>query len=109
MIVVAGSVRIRPERRDEAVRVAVAMAKATRAEPGCRHYSFYADLEAPDTFFLFEEWDSEEALARHFDTPHMAEFQKKLPGLLAGPLDIRRYTVAPAAPAGSASTSFRWA
>jgi quinol monooxygenase YgiN len=91
MILVAGAVRIRPERRDEAVRVALAMAEATRAEPGCRQYAFYADLQAPDTFFVFEEWDSEEALARHFETPHMAEFQAKLPALLAGPLDIPSY------------------
>jgi quinol monooxygenase YgiN len=95
MILIAGSVRIRPERRDEAVRVALAMAAATRAETGCRRYRFYADLEKADTFFLFEEWDSEEALAAHFQTPHMTEFQAKLPGLLAGPLDIRKYTVSP--------------
>jgi quinol monooxygenase YgiN len=96
MILVAGSARIRPERRDEAVRAALAMGAATRAEPGCRQYRFYADLEAPDTFFVFEEWESEDALARHFETPHLAEFQTKLAALLAGPLDVRRYSVTPA-------------
>jgi quinol monooxygenase YgiN len=91
VILIAGTVRIRVERRDEAMRAALAMAEATRKEPGCVSYRFYADLEAPDTFFLFEEWETEEALARHFATPHMAEFQARLPGLLAGPLAIKRY------------------
>jgi quinol monooxygenase YgiN len=97
MILVAGSVKIHLSKRDEAMRVALAMAEATRKEPGCVTYRFFADLEAADTFFLFEEWETEDALTRHFATPHMAEFQAKLPGLLAGPLAIKRY-VATAAP-----------
>ena len=97
MILVAGTVKIHLEKREEATRAARAMAEATRKEPGCLSYRFYADIEAPDTFFLFEEWETEEALARHFATPHMAEFQAQLPGLLAGPLAFKRY-VATAAP-----------
>jgi quinol monooxygenase YgiN len=96
MTVVAGTVRVRPEKRDEAIRVALAMAKATQAESGCRTYRFYADLEDPAVFFIFEEWESEEALGAHFRTEHMAAFQAALPGLVAGPPDIRFYTVASA-------------
>jgi len=44
VIVIAGTVPVRPDRRAEAVRVAVAMAEATRAEPGCVTYHFAADL-----------------------------------------------------------------
>jgi quinol monooxygenase YgiN len=94
MTVVAGTVRVRPEKRDEAIRVALTMAKATQAESGCRAYRFYADLEDPAVFFIFEEWESEEALGAHFQTEHMAAFQAALPALVAGPPDIRFYTVA---------------
>ena len=38
MIVVAGTVRVRPERREEGVRLALEMAEATRAEAGCLAY-----------------------------------------------------------------------
>ena len=71
MIVIAGTVTIRPGKRDAAIRVAQTMVKATQAEPGCVRYQFYADLDDPHTFFLFEEWGSEEALARHFASEHM--------------------------------------
>lgn len=97
MIVIAGSVAVRPERRDEAVRVACTMAAATRTEPGCVTYRFSADLDDPNVLLIFEEWESEEALARHFQTPHMAAFREALPGLLAGVPALRRYVVASAA------------
>jgi len=93
MIVVAGRIRVKAEERSQAVRVALRMAEATRAEPGCVSYRFYADLTDPNTFFLFEEWESDEALARHFQTPHMAEFQQQIPRFVAGPFEIKRYVV----------------
>ena len=93
MIVVAGAVRVRPERRAEAVRVAVAMAEATRAEPGCLSYRFAADLGDPNTLLVFEEWEDDASLARHFETEHMASFRRAVPDLVAGPAAIRRYVV----------------
>ena len=97
MIVIAGTVRVRSERREEAVRVALAMAKASSAEPGCHAYRFSADLVDPSTFYLFEEWEDEAALGRHFATEHMAAFRRAIPDLVAGPPAIRRYEVTSAA------------
>jgi len=98
MIVIAGRVAVKPERREEALRAARAMAEATRRESGCRAYGFHSDLEDPNVFFVFEEWEDEEALTRHFQTEHMAAFRRQLPGLLAGPPVLTRYTVAAAKP-----------
>jgi quinol monooxygenase YgiN len=91
MIIVSGSVRIRPEARDEAVQAALTMAEATRAEAGCRTYRFSFDMTDPTLVYVYEEWESAEALERHFATPHMAAFQQALPALLAGPVSIDRY------------------
>jgi quinol monooxygenase YgiN len=93
MIVIAGSVTIRPEQRAEATRAALAMARATSTEPGCISYRFASDLGNPDTFLIFEEWESDEALARHFQSEHMRTFREQLPKLVAGPARIARYTV----------------
>lgn len=98
MIVIAGIIRVKPDKREEAVRVALEMAAATEAETGCVSYRFWGDLREPGTFFLFEEWESDEALALHFQTAHMAEFQQQVPHLLAGPLEIKRYAVSSVAP-----------
>jgi quinol monooxygenase YgiN len=93
VIVVAGTITVRPERREEAIRMARAMAQATRAEAGCVAYDFYADLTDPGTFFVFEVWESDAALTRHFQTEHMAAFQREIPQLVAGPTNVRRYVV----------------
>ncbi len=93
MIVIAGTIPIKPEHRAEARHLALQMAKATQAEAGCRMYQFYADLADPNTFFIFEEWESEEALNRHFETEHMKNFRRQIPNLLAGAINAKRYSV----------------
>ena len=93
MIVIAGKIQVKPERRDEARKAALDMVEATRREAGCVSYAFYADLVEPATFFLFEEWESDAALAAHFQTEHMARFQQQAPAFLAAPPTIKRYVV----------------
>ena len=93
MLVVAGHVKVKPEIRAEAIQAALRMAKATRAETGCKSYRFSADLEDPNLFLIFEEWEDEAALMQHFASPHMAEFNAAVPGFLAAPPSITRYDV----------------
>ena len=93
MIVIAGSVPIRPDQREEATRVALTMARATQVEPGCVTYRFSTDLADPNTFLIFEEWASEDALVRHFESDHMRVFREQVPRLVAGPPRIERYAV----------------
>ena len=98
MMVVAGTVRIRSDRRAEAVAVARAMAAATRQEAGCVSYRFAADLDDPDLFCIVEEWESAEALRRHFTTAHMATFQARIPELVAAPPTVAFYEATVANP-----------
>ena len=51
------------------------METASRAEAGCRDYTFSVELNNPDVLRITEKWDSMEALAAHFAMPHMADFQ----------------------------------
>jgi len=93
MIVVAGRVTVKAETREEAKQVALRMAEATRAETGCISYTFYSDLADPNAFFIFEEWESDDALRRHFETPHMAAFNQEIPKHVGGEVKIQRYEV----------------
>jgi len=63
------------EQLKDAIRV---MEVASRAESGCRDYTFSVELDDPDTLRITELWDDMAALAAHFATPHMAEFSKAL-------------------------------
>lgn len=96
MIVIAGSVVVKPERRAEVVEVAREMAEASRRETGCLAYEFYVGIEDPNAFFIFEEWATEDVLARHFQTAHMAAFQQRRPSLLASRPVLKRYAVSSA-------------
>jgi len=93
MILVSGEVEIRPEHRDEAVDLARWMMAETARETGCLTYRFYADLENPDRIRVFELWESQSALDAHIASEHMAEFNRRLPEMLAAAPDIRRYEI----------------
>ena len=93
MIIVHGTIPIRPECREQALKLARGMTEATRAEPGCLSYEFYVGLSDPNTLMLFQEWESMEALMRHFQTPHMEAFLRELPAVVSGEITTRRYAV----------------
>jgi len=93
MLVIAGTVKVKADTSAEAVQAAIKMSKASQAEAGCESYRFYADLEDPNTFLIFERWESEAALVAHFQTPHMAEFNAAILRFLAAPPSIDRYEV----------------
>ena len=77
MIIVHGSILIRPE-RDQALALAKQMAAASRNEKGCMSHELRR-FSRPDTLMLFQEWESMEALMGHFDTDHMDVFRSSYP------------------------------
>ncbi len=93
MIVIKATAKVKPEERDHAIAAALVMAEATEAEEGNISYTFSSDLEDPNVFHLFEEWDNEEALMDHFITSHMAEFIGALGTVLVGDMPTTRYEV----------------
>lgn len=61
---------------------------------------FYTSVADENIVRVFEEWESDDALKAHFATPHMAEFLQKLPQIVAGPADVKRYEIASVASLG---------
>ena len=100
MLVIAGSIQIDPARREAAIAAATEVMRETRQEPGCISYTFSADLGDPGLFLLFEEWQDQAALDRHFKTPHMARFQQAIAGLGVKGMKIQRYVVESVGPLG---------
>lgn len=50
------------------------MEAASNAEEGCVSYGFTRPVTNPNKLTVVEIWHSTEALAEHFQTPHMAAF-----------------------------------
>ena len=93
MIIVHGSIPIRPDCRERALELAKAMTEATQSEMGCISYDFYVGLSDPNTLMLFQEWENMDALMGHFQTEHMDEFLRELPQVVSGEITTRRYAV----------------
>lgn len=98
MFVIAGHIRIDPAKRAAAVQAAKTLMEATRKEAGCAAYTFSADLEDDGLFHIFEQWESPAALDAHFKSPHMAQFQKAVPGLGVKEMALQRYDVSKVGP-----------
>ena len=72
MLLIAGTVRIPPERVAEALVAARRMIEATRGEDGCVRYAFAEDVLEPGLIHISEVWRDQAALERHFASAHMA-------------------------------------
>jgi quinol monooxygenase YgiN len=91
MLVVAVTIKTRTDRREEFVQAALRLSEQTRTEAGCLIYRFSTDLVDPNTFYLHEEWESDEAMQRHFQTPGFLAIQEKLPAIVTEPISIRTF------------------
>lgn len=63
----------------------------TRAEPGCHRYELWRNRDNSNEFRFVEEWASPEALDTHFGTPHIKNALSRLPEVIVGELDLRKY------------------
>jgi quinol monooxygenase YgiN len=78
MIIIQGFVQLAPGERERFRPAGIEMIGETRKEAGCLEYTFANDIVDPDKVHIVERWESEEALARHFETPHMRKFNGAL-------------------------------
>jgi quinol monooxygenase YgiN len=74
MICVAVTYIIRPGHEEEAARLFRAVTGPTRAEPGCRMYLAHRSTSDPRTFFLYEQYDDQDALDAHRASAHFEQY-----------------------------------
>lgn len=98
MLVTAGSIRIRPGAHETARAALADLLPATRAEEGCRAYTFAWDVDDGDLLRIYEEWDDEAALAAHLETEHVGVFNEAIGPVLAGRPELEVHHVARSRP-----------
>lgn len=84
MLLILGTIRIVPERLDEARPAMRRMAEATRAEPGCLAYHYAEDVLEPGLIHVIERWSDRAAIDAHFGMPHISEWRAAWPALGIG-------------------------
>jgi quinol monooxygenase YgiN len=65
---------------------------ASKQEPGCIAYELYQYKDEPTRYVIEEEWENEDILAQHMETPHYKYFVHILPALLETPADVKILT-----------------
>jgi quinol monooxygenase YgiN len=98
MLVIAGTISIDPAKRDKAAEAATWMMTETHKEPGNLAYSFSGDFADPGLIYIFEKWESQEALDAHFAAPHMAKFQEMMGGFGVRNVSVEKFEIASVGP-----------
>ncbi|MGH6787341.1 MAG: putative quinol monooxygenase [Novosphingobium sp.] len=91
MILIMGTVRIDPATIAVARPAMAAMVAASNAEDGCEAYAYSQDLLDPGLIHISERWRDRDALAGHFQTPHMAQWRAAIPGLGISDRNLKLY------------------
>ncbi len=59
---------------DAILRLLEQVRQASLAEPGCLRFDVHRSLDDPSAFFLYEQYESEEAFDRHAASDHVRRF-----------------------------------
>ena len=92
MLLIEGWIKLGQGEFEKVRAQGIAMVKATNEEAGCLHYSFAQDIADPDLIRISERWESQEALAAHGASAHMAEFNKAMAGVQREGADLWLYS-----------------
>lgn len=77
-VLVTGTVEVKAENRAKALADATALMAETRSQAGCRHYVWAADPTSDTRIYVYENWESSEALSAHL----AGEYYAKMLGIL---------------------------
>ncbi|GGD99759.1 antibiotic biosynthesis monooxygenase [Polymorphobacter glacialis] len=75
MLLITGTIRLPAHRVANALAVMRTMIEASRAEPGCREYSYAQDVLDPGLIRINELWESRDHLDAHFRSDHIAAWR----------------------------------
>ena len=68
-VLIAGTVDVASDARDQALRDARPLIDEALGEPGCLAYAWTCDPFEPGRIHVFEEWESEQTLGEHLRAP----------------------------------------
>ncbi len=78
MIIVLGSISVRPDAVKQALQLSQEHVMRSRAEPGCIAHAVHVDSENPARLVFVEKWASPADLRTHFQVPASGAFVKAL-------------------------------
>jgi quinol monooxygenase YgiN len=91
VLIVTGSVQVRPDSFDRVLALSIAHVRRSRQEPGCLAHAVHRDCEDALRLVFVEHWADAEALRAHFRVPASGAFVQEVSALAASPPEISIY------------------
>lgn len=98
MIIIAGTVDIDPEQRAKALDAARPLIDGALTQEGCEFYAWCIDPTTPGRIYVYERWESQEALASHFEGPHYLAMRNTIAAHGLRGADVLKYEIGRAEP-----------
>ena len=93
-LVVIAYLQVKPEHRQTFLDLANTVVEQTnKTEEGAISYNFYESQNTPNSFFFFEDWQSQAAFEEHLEQTYTKSLTDKYPEILAEPADVRIYDI----------------
>lgn len=93
MIVLQATIPVASDSREEMIEAATELAEQSRAEEGTIDYRFTADIEEPNVFRVFEQYEDEAAMNAHMESEHFETFQDQISEWVNGDVELVRFDV----------------
>ncbi|MER9163038.1 putative quinol monooxygenase [Mesorhizobium sp. M0715] len=91
MLLIIGTIRLPPNKLEEAKPAMERMVSGSRAEVGCLEYSYAQDVFDAGLIRVTEVWSDRAALDAHFRSPHIADWRASWPALGIGERNLVLY------------------
>lgn len=91
MIVVAAMLKAAEGKGDEVEREFRKLAPNVLNDPGTLAYVIHRSIDDPSKFFIYEKYESREALKQHSSTTHFQEFSRAIASMLDGRPQVGLY------------------
>lgn len=93
MIVVSAMITVAEGKGDEYAAHFAKLAPQVRQDKGCITYVLHRMIGSPDKFFVFEQYEDEDAITLHSSTPHFLAYRQTTGHLVTG-REVSRWQVA---------------
>lgn len=90
LVTVVAAMKAKPGKEAELRAAALALVEPTRKEKGCVQYDLHVHLTDPASIVFYENWETEEDLNNHGQTPHMVAFRARV-GDLTESRNVERF------------------
>ena len=82
-LTITATIVAKPGKRELVKQSLLGLIPPTLSEKGCLNYDFHQDLENPDRFFFYENWETRQHWLNHNESKHIASHKEATKGLIA--------------------------